>query len=761
MILLIEYERAAIRNLAILASKQYKSNLDKTLDLTYFISELMNNGKNQNPDFQGTNRLYKNQYPRTIRIAPPVKEILKSLNKIDSDIKRIRASDLPDDDKNLTVRDMIRDAVKPKQVITINHPLPIWWGDTLKGINLRIGFINNDRSKNFPFHLGGNQVHALAGGNTGEGKSVVMNAMLTALLTEYPPWELQLFMNDMKMLEYARYNMNFKCPQIRNIAITGSSTYLISVLGFIDEEMKKLYTVATTAGANTLEGLRNYLDLYIPRVLCVTDEYSQLPENATAKEKVKAEGYIQSIAKLGRAIGYHLILTTQNFSGALPGSTLGQFKVGICVGANTDNSESIIGNDAAVELTKKIGYCIVNQNRATGDKADNIEYKVAFIDDKTDAQKQEFQDILKRVANTADKLQIAEKPTAFNETTQTNITEFKNDLGIITKKAAKVAKKRNLNVIMPFLLGDGTRYSDTGSTKEYFIWDAGRNSNLFVNASEISDIKYLLHLIGDNFKANPEVKAVHKMIIDNPELFEDNYVDTYTKDLTSNFDTLKYLTAVKMRVQVLKYNLKCESESTTPTAKDFVYFVASSENNTIIKEFLEGQQQLDIQALEKTCECSTKDEVKNLGLDESYELLIEKTNFAVTIINFVNFFEKTQSKAKGPYLKSTDFTFTVFWVFSPNLNEGITKRDSITAEFNELLTNGPMVGVIFILVFDTPRDCRQTLSACKHILTVRPSQYLELQGAVEFSDTSGICCKYTEYQGDLDSTFYFKKYLSV
>jgi hypothetical protein len=721
----------------------------------------MRNGQLDNSDFQGTNKLYKKPYPRTIRVAPPVKDILKALNKIDSEIKKVRASDLPDDEKDATTRDMIRDAVKPKQILTINEPLPIWWGDTLKGINLRIGFVNNDRSKNYPFKLGGNQVHALAGGNTGEGKSVVMNAMLTALLTEYPPWELQLFMNDMKMLEYARYNMNFKCPQIRNIAITGSSTYLISVLKFMDEEMKKLYTIAATTGANTLEGLRNYLDLYIPRVLCVTDEYSQLPENATARERTQAEGYVQSIAKLGRAIGYHLILTTQNFSGALPGSTLGQFKVGICVGANTDNSESIIGNDAAVQLTKKIGYCIVNQNRATGDKANNIEYKVAFIDDKTDQQKQDFQNILKRVRNTADDLEISEAPTSFNETTQTNVKEFSKDLAVITKKADKVIKKKNINAIMPFLLGDGTRYSDSGSTKEYFIWDAGRNSNLFVNATEIDDIKYLCHLVGDNFRAHPNVRAVHRMIIDNTELFEPDYIDNYAKDLTGNFEVGKYLTAVRLRVQVLKYNLKCEGDNLEPSVWDFMAFLASTTGDAIIQEFLYQIPEPNMDILEKICDFTTVDEVKNLGVEDSYNLLINKVNLAVDLVNKAKFFEKTQSKASGKYLKSNDFALTVFWMFAPNLNDGITKRDSIIPEFNELLANGPLVGVAFILVFDAPKDCRQTLTACKHILTVRPSQYLEMQGAVEFSDTSGICCKYTEYQGSLDSTFYFKKYLKV
>lgn len=751
--MLIEYEREAIKNLSIMAHKRYKQNLDMTLDLPYFISEIMRLGGSTNELFQGKNKLYSKPYPRTIRIAPSIEEMYLKLLSINNDLIKLDASDASSEEKAQTRQDMIRDVIKPKQVITLNEPLPIWWGDTLKGINLRVGFIKNDRSQNIPFSLGGNEVHALAGGNTGEGKSVVMNALLTSLLTEYPPWELQLYMNDMKMLEYARYNLSDKCPQIRNIAITGSSTYLISVFKQMEYEMKLLYNLATFTSSNTLEGIRNYLDMYIPRVLCVTDEYSQLPENATSREQMEAEFYIQSIVKLGRAVGYHLILTTQNFKGALPNSTLGQFKVGVCVGANVDNSESIIGNDGAVELTKKIGYCLVNNNRAVGDKNNNVEYKVAFIDDKTAKQKQDFQDILKRVCDIAHSIGIEEEPTSFNEKNQTDIAAFETDFKKISVKADKYIKKKRLLPLAKFVLGDGTRYTGAAETKEFFVWDYSRGSNIFIHATELEDIKYLCRLIGKNLDYQ-RPGEVHRMVIDNTETFSEDYVANMKKDLTSTFKVSTYLNAALKRDVLLKYNLDAESSGADTSFDKYLLFYAINKKDDAVKQICEAIPNLDTDLITKIY-----DEVE-VDIPANYQIFKDNNQLTWTILTEYKFYTKTMKLRSGKYLKNSDFNPTIFWMFSPQLNEGLVKRGIISNEFFELLAVGPSVGIFFIIVLDNPKDQRQLVISCKHLVTGNVAPALSNTGLVEFSDTSGICCKYTLCQGESDDCYYFKKYFS-
>ena len=43
-------------------------------------------------------------------------------------------------------------------------------------------------------------VHGLIAGRTGSGKSVFINALILSLITEYSPWELNLYLADFKRL---------------------------------------------------------------------------------------------------------------------------------------------------------------------------------------------------------------------------------------------------------------------------------------------------------------------------------------------------------------------------------------------------------------------------------------------------------------------------------------------------------------------------------------------------------------------------------
>ena len=100
-------------------------------------------------------------------------------------------------------------------------------------------------------------------------------------------------------------------------------------------------------------------------------------------------------------------------------------------------------------------------------------------------------------------------------------------------------------------------------------------------------------------------------------------------------------------------------------------------------------------------------------------------------------------------------------MFSPQLNEGLMKRGSISNDFLSLLELGPSVGIFFIIVLDNPKEQRPMILKCTHILTSQVNPALSNTGLVEFADTSGICCKYTKCQGENSDCFYFKKYFSA
>jgi len=758
--MMLEYKKDTIKNLAIGANKREQYELDKTLELDKFITMMIEDAKTGNENFHGNNTLYKGAYPRTIRVAPSASEMCDAALSVNNDLAKIDVSDLGTEEKINEKNTLLRSVIKPKQIITINEPGEIWWGDTRKAINGRIGLVNNDRSKSYPFKIGGTQSHVCAGGNTGQGKSVMMDAFIMSLLTEYPSWELSLFLIDMKMLEHAKYAQANKCPQIRDIGITGSATYITSVLVFVEAEMKRMYNLATTCGTNSLTGLRDALDLCIPATLVVADEFSQFKENATNKEMTIVDFCLQSIAKLGRSMRYHLLPTSQTFKGAITADTHGQFSVGMAVGSNDDNSENIIGNVGAVLLKQKVGYCIVNQNRKTKSFADNIEYKVAFVDPEKEKGMVVFQDMLKRVCDYSKSLGIEETPTVFNERTQKDHTSITSDMENLGKKP------KPDNIFSRITLGSATAYSGSRDPKvEYIDMCLERNSNIFIHSMRNEDIRYLTKLVSKSIQKtldSSKMKMKIKMVVDNREAYLKGAHKNYKEDLTGVFATEAILGAVTTRETFLRFNYFSQSNNAEPSFVEYLKYIRNSNKDSKLRS-------IEVEMIDKLSE----DDI--IDIDEHYkdpsivcenkdlDIILNNDKLSNEIIKLYTLYERfmEDKPVENKYFSADNFPKNLIYMFEPQLNDGVSNGYGIKDDFVTLLKKGPSVGIFFIIVMKEPKGQQAVIKVCKHILTGSISPALEALGTVTFSDESGINYKYTESEGDERNNKYFKKYLYI
>lgn len=775
---ILTYSQDAIRNMALAASKKYQNELDKTLELPSFLDNLIASVKTDSGQIHGANTLHQKGYPRRVRIAPSVTEMFNALNSISMDLTKI------DVDKSLTLeergakrKELILSVIKPVKEFdfdpyvdanTMSEDSPavggngVWWGDCIKGINLRPGLVNNDPSKSFPFIIGGNKVHGILGGDTGQGKSVVLNALMTGLLTEYSPWELALYMCDMKKLEFGRYAQSYRCPQIRVIASTESASYLVSVLRFIEWEMKRLSDIGTILGAQNLAGIRNYLDMCIPRVLVPIDEFSQLYANGTAKEIKEADFILQSIAKLGRSFGYHLLPTSQNFSGTIPSDVMKQFAVGAAVGCDDSTSESIIGNSQAETLLTKLGYCIVNNSRKiSGEKSRqyNVEYKVAFLDEESDAGKAKMQNILKRSCEVSDNIGLKSPMQFFNESLQPSYKTLFTDMENIIPEVDSVVKAKKIDKMHHITLGESMRFTGKPDSREFFVLDYTRGSNIIIHSKEVDEIKYLCKLVGDNLNNSP-VPLTHKMFIDNREIFDEGYVENYVKDLTSEFPLEGALGSCIARDRLVKYSLDCESNNIDMSFTGFMKFRNSKVRDAKIDSVCQALDNLS--DFDLSYKLNTAFDLANKEIYEHHDPIIKTILDSDKIGEFIGqkqFYDANMARRKSKYFKASDFPNLVYWMFSPQKNEGLTMRGSFREQFNELLSIGPAVGLFFVLVVDDPRGSKTTLINARHLLTIKPHQAIENFDFGSYNDTSGIGCKYKLLGGEDDQEFYFKKYL--
>lgn len=163
--------------------------------------------------------------------------------------------------------------------------------------------------------------HMLIAGATGSGKSVTIHAILTSLLYRNSPDDLKFIMIDPKRVELTLYN---KIPHLLTNVITDAKKSILS-LKWAAKEMDRRYEILEkyavrdiksyqdTVVKPALESLKNkvieadQVPPPMPYIVIVIDELADIMQ-AFPRE---LESAIVRLAQMSRAVGIHLILSTQ------------------------------------------------------------------------------------------------------------------------------------------------------------------------------------------------------------------------------------------------------------------------------------------------------------------------------------------------------------------------------------------------------------------------------------------------------------------
>ncbi len=146
--------------------------------------------------------------------------------------------------------------------------------------------------------------HLLVAGQTGSGKSVMINTLLSSLLYRNSPADLKLILVDPKQVELTPYN---HIPHLLTPVITEPEK-CISALKWAVNEMERRYTLLAESGKRNIQGFNatNKED-HMPYIVIVIDELADLMMLAARD----VEALIVRIAQKARAVGIHLVLATQ------------------------------------------------------------------------------------------------------------------------------------------------------------------------------------------------------------------------------------------------------------------------------------------------------------------------------------------------------------------------------------------------------------------------------------------------------------------
>lgn len=164
--------------------------------------------------------------------------------------------------------------------------------------------------------------HMLIAGATGSGKSVTIHAIIASLLFRNPPDSLKFIMIDPKRVELTLYN---SIPHLLTPVITDPKKAILS-LKWAAKEMDRRYNVLENASVRDIEsyhknilepelnkmkerGQKESTDMpeTMPYIVVVIDELADIMQ-AYPRE---LESAIVRLAQMSRAVGIHLILSTQ------------------------------------------------------------------------------------------------------------------------------------------------------------------------------------------------------------------------------------------------------------------------------------------------------------------------------------------------------------------------------------------------------------------------------------------------------------------
>ena len=150
----------------------------------------------------------------------------------------------------------------------------------------------------------GKMPHLLVAGQTGSGKSVMINDILTSLLYRNSPADLKLILVDPKQVELKPYD---DIPHLLTPVITEPEK-CISALKWAVAEMERRYRALADAGKRNI-GEYNLVkqEEGMPYIVIVIDELADLMMMAARD----VEALIVRIAQKARAVGIHLVLATQ------------------------------------------------------------------------------------------------------------------------------------------------------------------------------------------------------------------------------------------------------------------------------------------------------------------------------------------------------------------------------------------------------------------------------------------------------------------
>ncbi len=243
--------------------------------------------------------------------------------------------------------------------------------------------------------------HVLIAGQTGSGKSVCINSIITSILYRATPEEVRMILIDPKVVELSIYN---DIPHLIAPVVTDPKK-ASSALEWAVAEMGTRYKRFAERGVRDIKGYNKALEVgekMMPQMVIIIDELADLMMVAPGE----VEDSICRLAQLARAAGMHLVIATQRpsvnvITGVIKANipTRIAFSVASQVDSRTmidhGGAEKLLGNGDMLFVPSGINKPIRVQGAWVSD--DEVHAVVSYIKERTETTYDE--DVVEKIEN--------------------------------------------------------------------------------------------------------------------------------------------------------------------------------------------------------------------------------------------------------------------------------------------------------------------------------------------------------------------------
>lgn len=182
--------------------------------------------------------------------------------------------------------------------------------DSTKELALPIMLRNYPGGGQFEFVMDSKtKAHTLLTGGTGSGKTTFLYMLISSIIMNYHPDDVELWLVDYGRVSFKKY-VNKRPKHVRFISLEKTETFTYSFLEYVDEYFSNRARLFKNDNVDSLAAYRSlHGKLSMPRIVLIIDEFHVVPQHA--KESATHNRILENILREYRKYGLSCIFSDQ------------------------------------------------------------------------------------------------------------------------------------------------------------------------------------------------------------------------------------------------------------------------------------------------------------------------------------------------------------------------------------------------------------------------------------------------------------------